>query len=752
MGRFTKVALAIGLTLGGLGGPSLVSAQVKARSLLEPAAKLSRPFNRITGLHELSDGRVVVVDANDESVLLVDFASDGAVQLGRKGSGPGEYRFPMRLLRLGGDSIGIEDGGNGRILVVTAKARLSGILSPFGTRPGSPASARGEHPTASDNQGRLYALAFSPFHPGATQPDSARIERWRVGASAREPVAYVPLLPAELRVTLPGEGTRAFITSPQWAVGPEGQMAIVHPRPYSVHLIDAKGTRVPGQPIPYQRIRVSAEDKRQWRAERSRPVPVTIMTPSGVSSAGLRPMLVQEPVQWPDYLPPFLDHAVRFDPDGLLWIQRTVPAGRPELFDVVDARGRVVEQVSAPARSRIVGFGRSSIYLVRLDPDDQEFLERYTTSARSQAPTPWRVDANPIMRIGGANAGDTLYQLSQVRGAVRLSDGRVVVLEGVELRWYDRSGKHLYTTSRRGGGPGEFRSAQAILRLPGDTVLVVSGRPVKQVFFAPTGKLVREAPVDEPRYYRLRQWAECASLFLPDRSRLACVSLEGAAPAAFDPGPGHLRTFYQVVRVPWSLDSVIPLGRDAGIEQFGLDLGRSHTVFVIHPFHALSYKAAGGTPFRIAIALNPEYRIEIWRPDGVLERTIIRANAQHPPTAEDRAAVPRLLAPYAEMTRVPVDRLLAEVPAPKLLPAIAGLAFAPGGELLVTREGQLPSQRETLVEVLDRKGEQIGTLHLPPRVRILEVGTDYLLGLRFDADDVPSVELYRLQGPERTPF
>ncbi|MBX3147746.1 MAG: hypothetical protein KF785_13350 [Gemmatimonadales bacterium] len=84
-----------------------------------------------------------------------------------------------------------------------------------------------------------------------------------------------------------------------------------------------------------------------------------------------------EPVQWPAYLPPFVRDAVQFDHAGRLWVHRTSQPGTPETFDVFDGQGALVERVLAPPRTRIVGFGRLHVYLARLDPDHQEFLERY---------------------------------------------------------------------------------------------------------------------------------------------------------------------------------------------------------------------------------------------------------------------------------------------------------------------------------------------------------------------------------------
>lgn len=359
-------------------GPTQVrSIQLDARS--------SHPFNRITAIHELPDGRVVVVDVNDEQVLLVDFSRSTVAPLGRKGSGPGEYRVPRGLLRLGGDSIGIRDIGNKRILVVTSSGKFGGILGSFGTRVSdTKPTVPGTDPTESDALGRLYGDAGSRFVAYDALPDSGPIVRWRVGATTRDTVAYLPYLPKEFRVARPGEGEHALATDPDFTVGSEGQIAIVHVEPYRVELIDTKGTRIKGKPIGYDRIRVSEEHKRLWREAQQRPVPMIMMTPGGKVSVDLRTIPIQEPVHWPTYLPPFANHAARFAPDGMLWIHRNVPLGQPEVFDLIDQHAMLIGQVTAPSGSRVVGFGKAHVYMARVDPDDQEFLERYTLPARGK--------------------------------------------------------------------------------------------------------------------------------------------------------------------------------------------------------------------------------------------------------------------------------------------------------------------------------------------------------------------------------
>ncbi|HKP28004.1 MAG TPA: hypothetical protein VJU15_01285, partial [Gemmatimonadales bacterium] len=215
--------------------------------------------------------------------------------------------------------------------------------------------------------------------PLEAQPaDSAPIERWRVGTATRDTVAWYPLPPRSKRDLPPGEGWRAFEATAQWAVAPDGSIAIVRPEPYSVVLITASGVRVRGKPLTYARIKVSAAHKEAWLGEQTRHRPVLIQSPGKPTpTAGLRATKPFEPIQWPTYLPPFLDHALHFAPDGTLWIQRTNAVVDRMIFDLVGSQGTAKKQVVSRLRGRLIGLGRKCVYIVHTDKDQQEFLARY---------------------------------------------------------------------------------------------------------------------------------------------------------------------------------------------------------------------------------------------------------------------------------------------------------------------------------------------------------------------------------------
>jgi hypothetical protein len=66
----------------------------------------------------------------------------------------------------------------------------------------------------------------------------------------------------------------------------------------------------------------------------------------------------------------------------MLWVQRAHAADAPPSCDVIDTTGRIVSRVVLPRHTRVVGFGVNSVYLVRIDDDDLEYLQRFRLPTR----------------------------------------------------------------------------------------------------------------------------------------------------------------------------------------------------------------------------------------------------------------------------------------------------------------------------------------------------------------------------------
>lgn len=105
----------------------------------------------------------------------------------------------------------------------------------------------------------------------------------------------------------------------------------------------------------------------------------------------------------------------------------------------------------------------------------------------------WVVVEPPEAVIGGRLEDDGPYQFTEVRNAVRMSDGRIVVgdWDSREARYFDAHGTHILTVGGAGEGPGELRSLFSVDRLDGDT-LVIGGWPIGyRYWFDERGDFIR---------------------------------------------------------------------------------------------------------------------------------------------------------------------------------------------------------------------------------------------------------------------
>jgi hypothetical protein len=282
----------------------------------------------------------------------------------------------VRVFALIGDSSAVVDAGNRRLLLIDPRGRTSAIAPPAG------APCQESIPSrvgAIDGTGRVYSTVPAP------DPESDAIVRMTPGACGRDTVGIIPasitgarLLEGRVRVggTLPPP----LSPSVEWAVARDGRIAIAYPQPYHVVFVQANGARRTGSAIAHEPIRLSEAHKQSWRDEQRRPRLVTMVGLGGSGGTEARYMSVPtlpEPARWPALLPPFLEGALTFAPDGTLWIQRTTAADASPIFDLVDEGGQVTRIVQLPGGRRLVGLGVDWVYAVRRDELDLEHLERY---------------------------------------------------------------------------------------------------------------------------------------------------------------------------------------------------------------------------------------------------------------------------------------------------------------------------------------------------------------------------------------
>ena len=384
--------------------PGVLPAQrptVTERTLGRAAAEYAEPFTSVAGVRELADGRVVVVDRGEKSIRLLDFAAGRATRIGHEGGGPNEFRQPMSALPLPGDSTLVFDAGNLRYLVIAPSGT---VARTFSTMSGEQPDMRLLNAAGTDGSGHLYFLdrglrlpgpgAAPGGPPGGDGKGTVLRYDPRTGTVAEVVAVALPVPKIQssggsnnqrVMVRL---GAKPFEAQDSWAAGTDGRVAVVRHDPFRVEWVAPNGRRVTGPAIAYTKIPVTGKDKAEWRerqqsARSGLTMAVTVGGPGGggvragpATSAAAPPP--PEPDSWPEVKPPFLGNAAIVAPDGNLWVLRTAPAGDDvPHYDVYDGYGRLTDRIALPAGTRLVGFGRTSAYLVRTDADELQYLARY---------------------------------------------------------------------------------------------------------------------------------------------------------------------------------------------------------------------------------------------------------------------------------------------------------------------------------------------------------------------------------------
>jgi hypothetical protein len=370
-------------------------------ALTKPDAEYAEPFTSIRGVRELANGKVLVSDVQDKVVQMVDLSAGTAVKVGREGQGPEEYMLPMGLYGMPDGSAALQDMGNRRFLTILADGKIGKSFSP--PTPSAQSGAGAERGTfvlgaglmnvrGADARGNLYFQGMGiPADGSSAAADSVPIMSWDRVSPKVDTVAWLPI-PANQRPQVTREGGRqtvmvriggggAWPKQTLWVPAPDGRIAIVSPEPYQVTWLSGRN-RIAGPVIPVALPKVTEADKKDWldRLSRQRPMMIAFGGPGGRNAPPPRvPPQEASEIEWPETLPAFTGNdAVQMTPDGQVWVQRVKSAtDKTPGYDVFDGTGKLVGTVTLRPRSRIAGFGKGTVYVVRTDEDDLQYLERY---------------------------------------------------------------------------------------------------------------------------------------------------------------------------------------------------------------------------------------------------------------------------------------------------------------------------------------------------------------------------------------
>jgi hypothetical protein len=348
----------------------------------------------------------------------------------------------------------------------------------------------------------------------------------------------------------------------------------------------------------------------------------------------------------------------------------------------------------------------------------------------------WQLSEEPALSIGELE-GDPSYQLYQVQDARRLSDGRIVVANSGshELRFYDGKGTFLAAAGREGGGPGEFQGLGDVWALAGDSLLTYDYRSDRISLFESSGDFVRSFPL----------------LTLTGGKS----SPQGVAPFADGSMLVRARTMSFTPQTEGGLtrDSILYLRCDpegALIDSVGWFPGPEWYIKSEEGVMAASTRVFGLAPVAATFAdafyfgASDSYEIARYDAGGEL-RQLIRKTQQNMRVTQ--ADIERWKGEHFqeddENTRIFWERMYADMPFPETMPAYERLVVDAEGHLWV-EEYRRPGDEQPRWTVFDPKGVMLGAVETPPKFRVFQIGSDFVLGRWTDEMEVEYVRLYGL--------
>lgn len=352
----------------------------------------------------------------------------------------------------------------------------------------------------------------------------------------------------------------------------------------------------------------------------------------------------------------------------------------------------------------------------------------------------WTVTRDPTVDIGVLE-GAAEYQFFRVSDARRLPDGRIVVADANELRYFDAEGVYLFTAGREGKGPGEFQGLGWIRPYPGDSLLAYDIPLVRASLWDLEGRFGRTYRLDVP--------GEAGFVFGADvfSDGTALVKAPQLFRGAIPNGASKRdETYHTYSNHGEFIDSV---GSFPGPDRFirtGRDGDQTWVALMTPPFGREPTLSVFGERFYFGSAET--YEIECRALDGTLQ-TLVRRTVAPRTVSGDHVArwVDREVADIEdESDRRSRREQYEEMPVPETMPAYAALKTDDLGNLWV-REFDPGAEIGRAWTVFDSAGRMLGPVTLPPGFRATHLGDDFVLGVWRDDLDVEHVRLHELIKP-----
>jgi hypothetical protein len=345
------------------------------RSTIATLAEFERSldaFESIAGVRELSDGRVLLIDAAGRTLVVLDALLRTSRQIGRSGDGPGEYRYPALIFALGRDSTIVMDGSDRRwlLLVNDRFEALGDDLAALKI------GIRGDLVGVSSG-GALDLVGVGTARKVPFPGVRGRAEgHERVAMLARKTSGSIDTVALGQTMSfgfarkngraVPHIALHPLQSNDQAALFPDGRIATARLQPYSVGWRSPRG----------QQLRMTIVDDSMPRLTKAAR---RVIAQDYVREAdGYSVFTDTDFALWPDRAPPFTSRSLIAGLDGRLYVMRTrMGDAAPRRVDVFSAEFGFEGALELPPKERLLAVGTRAIYVARLNDDDEEVLVRY---------------------------------------------------------------------------------------------------------------------------------------------------------------------------------------------------------------------------------------------------------------------------------------------------------------------------------------------------------------------------------------
>lgn len=342
----------------------------------------------------------------------------------------------------------------------------------------------------------------------------------------------------------------------------------------------------------------------------------------------------------------------------------------------------------------------------------------------------WTVDFDPLLDLTEIGSGPG-HQFERVAEGTRLRDGSIVVAErgASELRFFAADGSLQDRIGGEGQGPGEFERLNTVDSYRGDSLVAFDFGLGRITVLTPSRNVGRTSVIrdNEVRIEDLEplEDGEFAALFYP------------RSPPTDD--RGRYRMTQTVTRVSEVGEVTDSIATTPGHEGFLFERGDGRPLF------ARSAHIATRAD-EVYVGSADELAYEIHPTDGG-RTSVVRVPGYDLALSEEEIERER----QARLNELPdnappfIRTFVERLPGPERRPGNSDLIVNASGHVwLEEYKGESEKGDPSDWQVFTPGGEWLGTVRLPPRFTVFEIGDSYVLGKRLDRLDVEHVQVLDL--------